>query len=592
MKIRYLDGPRLYHAFLAGGNAVIQDQNYLNKINVFPVPDADTGTNLASTMNSIARGAVASRSMKETLASIAQAAIQGARGNSGLIFAQFIYGISRELGNERRVAAGHFAESVKKAVAYATRAILTPVEGTMITLIRDWADAIYAERHRTHDYAELLSGSLVAARTSLQETPKKLAVLAKAGVVDAGAKGFVDFLEGVVHFIKKGDLKSVPVVEDPPPAPAFTVHRHAGPPGRRYCSEALLTGKELDVDRIRGLVQEFGDSAIVAGSDELVRIHVHSDDPAGLFLKVREFGSIAQIKVDDMRRQQEAVHAPKARIALVVDSACDLPAEVFDRHQIHLLPFQVSFGADLFLDKLTITPDQFYGLFETEAEPPRSAQPSAAGVEALFAFLGSHYESLIVLTLSEKMSGLYSACRVATTKNPGLKVSIINSRGLSAQIGLVALRAAEAIEAGMSHADVTGLCEEWVLKTGIFVDVSCIRHMVRSGRLGRMKGFLANALKLKPIVTIDREGKGTTAGKSLTRDGNMKKIVRKLRKITSKRTIQAYAIVHAKDPERAETYAARLTEALGRPPAFVMSASPVIGVHVGPGLVAVAMTCE
>jgi DegV family protein with EDD domain len=592
MKIRYLDGPRLYHAFLAGGNAVIQDQGYLNKINVFPVPDADTGTNLASTMRSIARGAVASRTMKATLASIAQAALYGARGNSGLIFAQYIYGISRELGNERRVAAAHFAESVKKAVAYATRSILTPVEGTMITIIRDWADAVYAERHRTHDYAELLSGSLEAARRSLQETPKKLALLAKAGVVDAGAKGFVDFLEGVVHFIRKGDLKSVPIVEDPPAAPAFTVHRHPGPLRHRYCSEALLTGSGLDVDLIRGIVQEYGDSAIVAGSDELVRIHVHADDPAGLFSKIREHGSVAQIKVDDMRRQQEAVHAPKGRIALVVDSACDLPAEVFDRHQIHLLPFQVSFGTDLFLDKLTITPDQFYSLFEAEAEPPRSSQPSAAGVEALFAFLGSHYESIIVLTLSEKMSGLYSACRVATEKEPGLKIAIVNSRGISAQTGLVALRAAEAIEAGMSHEDVTGLCEEWVAKSAIYVDVTSIRHMLRSGRLGRMKGLLANVLKLKPIVTIDREGRGTTAGKSFTRDGNMKKIVRRLRKIASERPIHAYAIVHAKDPDRAEAFAARLTEALGRPPEFVMSASPVIGVHVGPGLVAVALSCE
>ena len=592
MKIKYLDGPRLYHAFLAGGNAVIQDQNYLNEINVFPVPDADTGTNLAATMKSIAREAVVSRSIKTTLASIAQAALHGARGNSGLIFAQYIYGISRELGNERRVAAAHFAESVKRAVAYATKSIMTPVEGTMITVIRDWADAVYAERHRTHDYAELLSGSLDTAQRSLQETPKKLPLLAKAGVVDAGAKGFVDFLEGVVHFIRKGDLKSVPVVEAPLPAPAFTVHRHAETPRHRYCSEALLTGIDLDVERIRGLVQEYGDSAIVAGSDELVRIHVHSSDPAGLFHKVRELGSVAQIKVDDMQRQQEAVNAPKARTALVVDSACDLPAEVFDRHQIHLLPFQVSFGTDLFLDKLTITPDQFYGLFETEAELPRSAQPSAAGVEALFAFLGSHYESLLVLTLSEKMSGLYSACRVASERNPGLRIAIVNSRGLSAQIGLIALRAAEAIEAGMSHEDVVGFCEEWVAKSGIFVDVTNIRHMIRSGRLGRMKGLLANALKLKPIVTIDREGKGTTAGKSFTRDGNMKKIVRKLRKIASERKIRAYAIVHARDPERADVYAARLTEALGRPPAFVMSASPVIGVHVGPGLVAVALICE
>ena len=592
MKIRYLDGHRLYHAFLAGGEAVIQDQAYLNKINVFPVPDADTGTNLAATMRSIARGAVPSRSLKATLASIARAALHGARGNSGLIFAQYLYGISRELGDERRVHAAHFADSVKRAVAYATRSILNPVEGTMITLIRDWAEAVDAARHRTGDFAVLLSDSLAAARRSLQETPRRLSQLARAGVVDAGAKGFVDFLEGVVLFIRKGDLKAVPAPPEALPPPDLAVHRHTGPPRHRYCSEALLTGKGLDTDGIRAVVQAYGDSAIVAGSDDLVRVHVHSDDPAGLFDALRGRGAIAQIKVDDMRRQHEAVHARKARTALVVDSACDLPPEVFDRHQVHLLPFQISFGQDLFLDKLTITPERFYGLFAGDTELPRSSQPSAAGIEALFEFLGSHYNAVLVLTISEKMSGLYGACRVASRKIQGLRISIVDSRGLSAQIGLVALRAAEAIESGLSPDDVAALCEEWVGKAAIFVDITSIRHMVRSGRLGRVKGLLANALGLKPIISVDAEGRGTTAGASLTRDGNMKRIVRRLKAIEDRDGLHAYAVVHSSEPERASLYAARLTEALGRPPEYIMSVSSVIGVHVGPGAVGVALVRE
>jgi DegV family protein with EDD domain len=592
MKIRYLDGPRLYNAFLAGGEAVIQDQNYLNKINVFPVPDADTGTNMASTMKSIARGAVASRSIKATLQSIADAALHGARGNSGLIFAQYIYGISREMRNDCRISTKHFAESVKRAVQYAYKSILTPVEGTMITLIKDWAESVYEQQHRTNDYAELLANSLQTARESLKDTPKKLALLAKAGVVDAGAKGFVDFLEGVVRFIKKGDLKTVPAVEGPQPAPAFTVHKNKGPIQRRYCSEALLTGEMLDTDRIRALVQEYGDSAIVAGSEKIARLHVHTDDPSGLFLRVKDLGAVAQIKVDDMLRQHEAVHAPKARIALVCDSACDLPPEVYDRHQIHLLPFHVSFGTNVFLDKLTITPDQFYTLLETEAEAPRSAQPSAAGIEALFSFLGSHYDSIVVLTISEKMSGMYSACRVASEKNPGLKISVVNSKGLSAQTGLIALTAAEAIESGMSFEDVVQTCEECVSRTEILVDVNNIRQMVRSGRVSRMKGFLANALNLKPIVSVDTDGKGTTAGKSFSRRGNMKKILRMIAKKAAKKKVLAYAIVHARDPERAGVYAKKLAAILGRPPVYTMSASPVIGVHVGTGLVAIALTYE
>jgi uncharacterized protein len=592
MKIRYLDGPRLYHAFLAGGNAVIRDQATLNRINVFPVPDADTGTNLAATMKSISMGSVPSRSIKATLMSIAEAAIHGARGNSGLIFAQYLYGLGREMGNERRIPVRHFAESAKRAVQYATKAILVPVEGTMITLIRDWADFIYDHRNRMNDYAELFSASLQAARRSLLETPKKLSVLARAGVVDAGAKGFVDFLEGVVHFIRKGDLKTIPAVEESVPAPVPKVHNHSGPVLNRFCSEALLTGRKLDMDRIRSLVQEYGDSAIVAGSEELIRLHVHTNDPAGLFFRIRDLGSVAQIKVDDMLRQQEAAKEWKSPIALVTDSACDLPPEIFDKHQIHLLPFQISFGPHLFLDKITITPEHFYDLLDTESEPPQSAQPPLPGIEALFSFLGSHYESILVLTLSEKMSGFYSACRVAAEKSPGIRIAIINSRGLSAQIGLIALRAARAIEAGVDFEDIADLCEDWVARTEIFVDVTDIRYMVRSGRVSRMKGLLANILKLKAIVSIDREGRGTTAGKSLTRGGNMTKILRKIRRTAAEKKIHSYAVVHARDPERAREYAVRLEEILGRPAEFVMSASPVIGVHVGPGLVAVALTYE
>jgi dihydroxyacetone kinase-like predicted kinase len=121
VKIRYLDGPRLYYAFLAGGQAVIRDQAYLNRINVFPVPDSDTGTNLASTMRAIAERARAHRSATAALGSIADAALVGARGNSGIIFAQFLHGFSQELRDEHRLSVHRFAESARRAVQHARR---------------------------------------------------------------------------------------------------------------------------------------------------------------------------------------------------------------------------------------------------------------------------------------------------------------------------------------------------------------------------------------------------------------------------------------------------------------------------------------
>ncbi len=389
MKIRYLNGDRLYQAVLAGGNAVIQDQNYLNRINVFPVPDADTGTNLASTMRSISAGASASRSVKETLRSLADTALIGARGNSGIIFAQFLLGFSREVENHDKLSTQSFGKAVKAAVQYAYQAMAHPVEGTMLTVIRDWADAVYQQSARFGDFSELLVDSLKVARQSLLDTPKKLKVLAKAGVVDAGAKGFVDFLEGIVQFITRGKLGRISESLPLPPDLEPPVHMHRSEVTQRYCSEALLTGTRIDLEALRAQVGSAGTSAIVAGSEEKARIHVHTDRPDKLFYKLRESGTTIQVKVDDMLRQYQAAHSRIHEIALVTDSACDLPAEILDAHQIHVIPFTLSFGDTLYLDKLTILPDRFYSLLKTEKMHPKTAQPSVGMVTHTYKFLSS-----------------------------------------------------------------------------------------------------------------------------------------------------------------------------------------------------------
>jgi len=592
MKIRYLSGNRLYYAFLAGGEAVIRDQAYLNKINVFPVPDADTGTNLASTMRFIAARAKAFHSPKSTLDSIADAAISGARGNSGIIFAQFLYGIAQEIKNDLRISTKAFGESVRHAVRYARSAIVHPVDGTMITLIHDWAEAVYRERQKMSDFAELLSHSLQIAQESLKETPKKLAVLRKAGVVDAGAKGFVDFLEGVVHFIKRGNIKHLltsrsGTTEAPP-----VVHAHKSAIRKRYCSEALMTGTGLDVDAIRKVVSSFGESAIVAGSGEKARIHVHTDAPADLFFRLKDFGTIAEIKADDMIRQYEASHRPKSKIALVVDSACDLPRAFFDEHQIHIIPFQLTFGDTLFLDKVTITPEQFYSLLQSSPHHPQSSQPSPASVQSLFAFLASHYESVIAVTISSGLTGMYSLCLKAAESLPGTKISVIDSKHLSVTHGLILARIVDGLRKGMSHDEIVASAGDWIAKTKLLVDIATLKYMVRGGRVSPLKGLIAGLLNLKPIISLDADGKAVADGKSFSRRSNMKKILGMVREFAGAGKVRGYAIVHARNPERAALYAEAMAGIIGAKPDFVMDLSPVIGVHNGIGVVGIALVHE
>ena len=592
MKIGYLDGNRLYYAFLIGGDAVIKDQNYLNKINVFPVPDADTGTNLASTMRSIAEGAKQDRSAGMTLRSVADAALSGARGNSGLIFAQFLYGLSDEVKNLKRLYPKHFAESVKKAAQRTYKAILSPVEGTMLTVMNDWADAIYRQRTTTKDFAELLVTSLQAAQKSLAETPRKLAVLAKAGVVDAGAKGFVDFLEGITQFIKKGKLKNLSKPEQVPEDSDVHVHTDKESISHRYCSEALLVGENMSLNTIREDLNAYGDSAIVAGFEKKARIHIHTNNPADLFYKLKDYGSILQIKADDMLRQYEASRERKAKIALVTDSAGDLPRQFIDEHQIHVIPFHISFGESLFLDRITITPDQFYTLLQTRKEHPKSSQPSRKFAQDLFAFLASHYESLIVVNISDKLSGAYRLSREASEALGDHPISVINSRQLSVSQGLIVYRIALAIQDGKSHSEISELADNWIEKTKILVDIQTLEYMVRGGRVSPLKGMLAKMLNLKPIISLDREGKAIGYGKSFSRSQNMRKIVGMVEKMHKERGLWNYAIVHAQNRERADTYAERLQQEIGLPPLYIMDISPVVGVHNGIGAVGIGLMVE
>ena len=592
MKIGYLDGNRLYYAFLVGGDAVIKDQNYLNKINVFPVPDSDTGTNLASTMRSIAEGAKLDRSVSSTLRSIADAALSGARGNSGLIFAQFLYGLSEEVKNLKRLSPKHFAESVKNAVQKTYQAIVSPVEGTMLTVMNDWATAIYRQRTTTKDFAELLVPSLHAAQKSLAETPRKLAVLAKAGVVDAGAKGFVDFLEGITQFIIKGKLKHLSKPEKIPEASDVHVLADRKSISHRYCSEALLVGDNMSLDKIKEDLHAFGDSAIVAGSEKKARLHIHTDNPADLFYKLKDYGSILQIKADDMLRQYEASHERKAKIALVTDSACDLPQEFIDEHQIHVIPFHISFGESLFLDRVTITPEQFYTLLQTRKEHPKSSQPSRKFVQDLFAFLASHYESLIVINISDKLSGAYRLSREASDASEDHSISVINSRQLSVSLGLIVYRVALAIQEGKSHVEISEWVDDWIQKTRILVDIQTLEYMVRGGRVSPLKGLLAKVLNLKPIISLDTEGKAIGTGKSFSRGQNMKKIVGMVKKMKKEGNIWNYAIVHAQNRDRADRYAELFGEELGRSPLYIMDISPVVGVHNGIGSIGIGLMFE
>ena len=256
-------------------------------MNVFPVPDGDTGTNLAATVQSVSEGTVACRSLSQTSASMADAALMGARGNSGLIFAQFLWGFSRGTEGLDEVDVKAFGKAVSGAVPYAREALSNPVEGTILTVMEDWASEVATLSRRCDDFAHILPGSLETARKSWARRRESTW---QAGVLDAGGQGFVDFL-GIVSFRKRRPQGCLLLSGHRPygthgisaTVSGFQVLYGGTPPGRVWTSG--VSGPTCGPSGIPS-------SWAVTGK---VRVHIHTDTPTGSFT-IKKHGSLTQQK--------------------------------------------------------------------------------------------------------------------------------------------------------------------------------------------------------------------------------------------------------------------------------------------------------
>ena len=477
-----IDGHNWYYSFLSGAKKIIENQKHINKINVFPVPDGDTGANLASTLRSIIDNTSPHQSFDRTAESIADAALIGARGNSGIIFAQFLYGISNEMNGKERIDVSTFAEIMLNSVKYAYDAIANPIEGTMISVIRAWAEFLYYIKDNVDDFIKFLIAGLEKAKEALVKTTSQLKILTKMNVVDAGAQGFVMFLEGMLEFLVSGikaDMGMITVEEDEAvddfPHDEITY---------RYCTEALFSGEKLDKNLIREQIINMGDSVAVAGSPRKLRIHIHTDTPEKVFEKIAKHGLIINQKVDDMVMQNEVVHNRKHPIALLTDSTCDLPEDLMDEHQIHFVSLNLMLDGNQYLDKVTISSERFYELMDKSADFPTTSQPSINDITNKYNFLASHYDSIIAVHASSGLSGTYSNSYTAAekiSKQSGKNISVIDSQCLSGTLGLLMYRAALALEDGMSHEELVAKLEEWKKKTLIFVNPHTMKNFVKGG---------------------------------------------------------------------------------------------------------------
>jgi len=590
MKIKYIDGKRFMRGIKAGANKIVDNQDYLNKINVFPVPDADTGTNMAATMKMVVDNiSHDTGSIEEASKKIADSALEGARGNSGVILAQFFYGLSKGLGKNQRVTTEQFGEAANTAKLHAYEALSKPREGTILTVIKDWAENVYENSKKIFDFEELLNHSLEAAKRSLENTRLKLEAMRNANVVDSGAQGFVYILEGITHFIKRGHISELENSSEPV---TESVARTEVLPENitfRYCTECLIEGENIPINEFRQEIENYGDSIVLAGSPQKARLHIHSNEPAKIFKLAHRYGALLQQKADDMLKQFNVTHNPHPKIALVVDSACDLPQNYIDQYGIHVIPVRVAFGNSNFIDKITITPEYFYEMLQTEHEHPKTSQPTPADFINLYSFLLTHYESIISIHIPETLSGTYQNALSAARNFPDRQISVIDGKTLSVSLGFIAEKAVELIVSGKSHAEVVAELNNATHRTQLFVGIPNLKYLIRGGRIGKAKGLAAKLFNIKPILNLDEQGRLVHFEKSFSKKGAFAKVLQLATDFAAQKKNPRFAVTHVSNLQTAEQYVTALKNKFGVEKINILPVSPVLGAHAGIGAAAIGI---
>ena len=597
-----LDGVVLAAALRTGIRRLLQQQEHINKINVFPVPDGDTGTNMALTLHAVFQhiGREVQPHAGHLLTRVADAALDGARGNSGAILAQFFLGVGDQAAPNAALGPDDLASALEGGARYARDAMAEPREGTLLTVLTASALAVREQvQQGTRDLRALLRLALARAEEATRLTTGQLEHLRRANVVDAGAQGFVELLTGMVGYLDTGVEPAADEADDTL-AMEHDERMTAGETGElshRWCTECVVLapagGAAVDRRAVRETLAALGSSLVVAGHERKVKVHVHVNDPELVFRAMEAFGTVQGQKADDMQRQQESAHhARRQQVAIATDTAGDLPEEWLERYDIHAVPARVTIGTRSYLDKVTLDLATMFSLLEDPATPfPKSSQPPPGDFRRVFDFLASHYPAVVSIHVTRANSGTCGAAEVAAARVQARGgVHVIDSRNASVGQGLLTMAAAECAATGASADEVVRLVERLRPHTHTYALPTTLEFAVRGGRIPAWAGHVARWLRMTPLICSTPAGPVGIGGVLFGRTG----LTHQFRRWVSKRVrpdLRYRLLVgHGLVEEQGRELLAALTAAH---PNIIESHLITVGtaltVHGGPRLLAVGL---
>ncbi len=324
MSQEYVDGAKLKLMFLSATQFLETNKEIVNELNVFPVPDGDTGTNMSLTMLSAARElkAVDSNDMNQVVEALTKGSLKGARGNSGVILSQLIRGFCRVLKNEEKITTVKFAEALQAGSATAYKAVMKPAEGTMLTVARVTAEEAVKLAAHISDFEVFYDSLIDVAKDTLDKTPEMLPVLKQAGVVDSGGMGIVYIMMGQAQALDDDFDLGAPLEQlDLAMGQTISSGFVSSPAAMAddsiefgYCTEFIIKNlfsyvREGDTDKLKSKLERLGDSIVVVGDDELIKVHFHTNNPGKALQLALRFGELSNIKIDNMREQHHHLNS-------------------------------------------------------------------------------------------------------------------------------------------------------------------------------------------------------------------------------------------------------------------------------------------
>ncbi len=564
----------------------------LDRINVFPIPDGDTGTNLALTLGAIAGSldGVEEPSVSGMASRIAEASVLGARGNSGMMLSHYFLGFAEGLAGSRRAGPEELAAAMCSASGSLYQAVDEPIEGTILTVVRESTEEIERLVSHIRDLREFAGRLLSAARESLKRTPELLPVLRQANVVDAGAKGFVCFLEGMVSLIEglREPTFAQMVAPQVPDAAAAAEFPDATDRAFRFCAEFVVRGESLpDQGELAAAVRGLGGSLIVNRARAIAKVHIHTDEPAAVAQALSDLGSEVEcVKAEDMRAQHRGRRLrPTKRLAIVTDTTCDLPLERVIEHDITIVPLAVMFGDESFLDQVDITHDEFLERLVDPQQPrPTTSQPAPAHFDQAFRRAAEHADEVLGLFVAGALSGTLGQAHVVAERLAEAKISVHDSCSASLGLGLQVLRAAELAGESRSTAEIVAELERLKDRSGLLITVDTLDHLQRSGRIGKARAFVGTLLDLKPILSVDRSGAVVPVDKVRGREALIPRVLELLaQRIPTNRRRLRMGVVHVLCRDVADQLVSELAGAFRPDEILVSPAASVIAAHTGPG---------